>query len=211
MTLMVSPAPLRKSNEFVSRAILPFVWMFIGGAVVYFWNPRAPHPEKAEPVTVRTMTLDPTPEALRFARPETLPQAPILRVVDGDTAQILWKDKPLFLRYYGVNTPERDHPCYDEATQRNRALSGGSVRLAFDERQKDNYNRVLAYVFSEDGVSIDAQLVREGFGKAWKRDGALKEQMMELEDAARRDKRGCLWSDNSPDEKPAPRRKRRRS
>lgn len=83
--------------------------------------------------------------------------------------------------------------------------------MAFDERQKDNYNRVLAYVFSEDGVSIDAQLVREGYGKAWKRDGALKEQLMELEDAARRDKRGCLWSDNKPDEKPAPRRKRRRS
>lgn len=185
--------------------------MVIGGAVVYFWNPRAPRPEQPEPAVVRQMTLDQTSDALRFARPETLPQAPVLRVVDGDTAEILWKNKPVFLRYYGVNTTERGTACYEEATARNRALSGGSVRLAFDERQKDNYNRVLAYVFSEDGVSIDAQLVREGFGKAWKRDGALKEQMMELEDAARREKRGCLWSENRSDSKPAPRRKRRRS
>jgi endonuclease YncB( thermonuclease family) len=208
---MVSTPSLRKSNEFVSRAILPFFWMFIGGAVVYFWNPRASRPEKPEPAVVRQMMLDQTPDALRFARPETLPQAAVLRVVDGDTAEILWKNKPVFLRYYGVNTTERGTACYEEATARNRALSGGSVRLAFDERQKDAHNRILAYVFSEEGVSIDAQLVSEGLGKAWKRDGALKDRLMDLEDAARREKRGCLWSENRSDSKPAPRRKRRRS
>ncbi|MBK8872147.1 MAG: thermonuclease family protein [Elusimicrobia bacterium] len=196
---------------FVSRAVLPFFWMFIGGAIVYFWKPRSPRPEKPEPATVRNMTLDQTSEALRFAHPETLPQAPVLRVVDGDTAEILWKNKPVFLRYYGVNTTERGTACYEEATDRNRALSEGSVRLAFDERQKDAHHRILAYVFTEEGVSIDAQLVSEGLGKAWKRDGALKDRLMDLEDAARREKRGCLWSENQPDSKPAPRRKRRRS
>jgi micrococcal nuclease len=145
--------------------------------------------------------------------PETLPQAPVLRVVDGDTAEILWKNKPVFLRYYGVNTTERGTSlATNEATANETApFRAGRFGLAFDERQKDAHNRILAYVFSEEGVSIDAQLVSEGLGKAWKRDGALKDRLMDLEDAARREKRGCLWSENRSDSKPAPRRKRRRS
>lgn len=201
----------QKPTHSFFQVILPLIWMALGGAVVFFWNPRAPRPEKPEPQTVRGLILDQHLDGLRMARPETLPLAPILRIVDGDTAQILWKEKPLFLRYYGVNTPERGHPCYDEATNRNRALSGGAVRLAFDERQKDAHNRVLAYVFTEAGVSIDAQLVFEGLGKAWKRDGTLKEQMMDLEEAARQAQRGCLWSGPTSTEKPLHRRKKRRT
>jgi micrococcal nuclease len=153
------------------------------------------------------VTLAERADGLFCAAPERLPKAALLQVVDGDTAEILWEDKPTFLRYYGVNTPERGHPCYETATARNRVLSGAAVRLAFEERERDRYGRLLAYVFTEDGRSVDAQLVAEGFGKAWRRDGRFRDRLAALEDGARKTRTGCLWSDEAPSSKSKSRRK----
>jgi endonuclease YncB( thermonuclease family) len=113
------------------------------------------------------------------------------------------------LRYYGVDTTERGQPCYDEATARNRALSGGVVRLVFDERERDAHGRLLAYVFTEAGLSVDAQLVAEGMGRAWKRDGGFRDRLVALEEKAKDAKIGCLWSGAPVPEKRNQRRKRR--
>jgi micrococcal nuclease len=134
---------------------------------------------------------------LFFTDVSRLPRAEVVRVVDGDTLKILWQGRTESLRYYGVNTPEKDEACFQEATERNRQLAGASVRLAFDERPKDRYGRLLAYVFSEEGKSIDAQLVSEGWGRAWKRDGRLRDQLIPLEQKARRARVGCLWTENN--------------
>lgn len=147
------------------------------------------------------------PEGLFVQTPDDLPSVPVLSVVDGDTLEVLWRGQPKKLRYYGVNTPERDQPCYDVATARNRALAGGAVRLAFDERREDKYNRLLAYVFTDDGRSIDAALTAEGVGRAWRRDGAWRDRIVRLEAEARAARRGCLWEGGT--EAPPTRRRRR--
>ncbi len=123
-----------------------------------------------------------------------LTRVAVTGVVDGDTLEILWEGRPTFLRYYGVNTPERDRPCYAEARERNRALTLDGARLAFDERRFDKHGRLLAYVFTLDGRSVDAALVHEGLGKAWRRDGAWRDRLAALEDRARLERRGCLWA-----------------
>jgi endonuclease YncB( thermonuclease family) len=123
----------------------------------------------------------------------SLPSASIVRVVDGDTAMVLWQGQETRLRYYGVNTPEKNKPGFAEATERNRVLVGTSVRLAFDERSRDSYGRLLAYVFTEDGCSLDATLVAEGLGRAWTRDGRFRDELLDLERQAKKDRRGPLW------------------
>ena len=35
------------------------------------------------------------------------------------------------VRLYGVDTPERGEPCFEEATERFRELAGGRVRIEF--------------------------------------------------------------------------------
>jgi endonuclease YncB( thermonuclease family) len=123
-----------------------------------------------------------------------LPRVEVLSVVDGDTLHVRWDGRDERLRYYGVNTPERDQACYDEATARNAALAGRAVLLAFDERPRDKYGRILAYAFTPDGKSIEGDLVSGGWGRAWTRDGRWRDMMDALQKESRDAGAGCLWS-----------------
>jgi endonuclease YncB( thermonuclease family) len=160
------------------------------------------------PAMRKDIPPDPAPPAADFSLvftdagascpdPSALPLARVLMTVDGDTLRVLWDGQPVFLRYYGVNTPERDQPCYDEATRRNAALAGEEVRLGFDGRSRDRFGRLLAYVFTPRGDSLDARLVAEGWGRAWRRDGRWQSDLGRLEDQARRARRGCLWAEGA--------------
>ena len=60
-------------------------------------------------------------------------------------------------------------------------------------RSQDRYGRLLYYVYTQDGDSIDEILVREGLAEAWTRDGQHRDVLVAAEKGARRDKRGCLW------------------
>jgi micrococcal nuclease len=197
------------SLSYFKRVISPLFWMSVGGLLVFYGAPQTSSPSKSPLPSVRSLALHANDSGM-VCDPESLPKVPVLRVVDGDTLEILWDDQPTFLRYYGVNTTERGDACYREATDRNRVLVGGAVRLAFDERSRDAYGRLLAYVFTTEGQSVDAQLVAEGMGKAWKRDGLLKGPLVALEEQARTSKRGCLWSGETKPPKPKSNSRRKR-
>ncbi len=126
-----------------------------------------------------------------------LQKADVYDVVDGDTIQVLIDHKLEIVRYYGVDTPERTEPCFIDATERNRDLIGGKVLLLPDARDRDEFGRLLRYVFKSDGTSIDATLVAEGFGEAWRQDGRYKDSIGGLESEARQSNRGCLWKKSS--------------
>jgi micrococcal nuclease len=104
------------------------------------------------------------------------------------------------VRYYGIDTPERQEPCYEEAKKRNEELTDRHVLLMADARDRDSGGRLLRYVFTLDGHSIDAALVAEGFAHAWTRDGSYRDALMALEEEAQRENRGCLWGDGEQGE-----------
>lgn len=112
----------------------------------------------------------------------------MLRIVDGDTFATSGYQS---VRLFGVDTPERGEQCYQEATARLRELAYGEVRVELGPRSKDRYGRLLYYVYTGDGDSIDEILVSEGLAKAWTRDGQHRELLMGLRQA-RRDESGCL-------------------
>jgi len=122
----------------------------------------------------------------------------VTRIIDGDTLDVRAADTTIRVRLYGVDTTERGEACYREATERLTALAGNRVLLLPDERQTDRYGRELRYVFTAEGHSIDAALVREGLAKAWREDGSRKTALIALEDAARTSKTGCLWGGQPP-------------
>ncbi len=111
------------------------------------------------------------------------------RIIDGDTLDT----SASRVRLYGIDAPERDEPCGYEATERLQELSGSRVRLESGPRPEDVHGRRLAYLYTEDGRSIDAALVWGGYVRAWTSDGQHRGELLALERDARTEGRGCLW------------------
>jgi micrococcal nuclease len=140
----------------------------------------------------------PTPVAtvLRYENTSSLQRAEVVNVIDGDTLDVRIDGEEQRLRYYGVDTPEKGNRCFDEARKRNKALAGDTILLLPDARDTDRYGRILRYVFTEDGLSIDESLVAEGYGQAWREDGAYRDEIVVLEEKAESQGVGCLWKEN---------------
>ena len=124
---------------------------------------------------------------------QSLQEAEVEEVIDGDTIEVRIDGIETRLRYFGVDTPERGRACYREATDRNETLLGDTVLLLPDARTEDESGRLLRYVFLPDGTSVDATLVAEGFGEAWTRDGRYRDEIVALQEEAEAAGRGCLW------------------
>jgi len=113
----------------------------------------------------------------------------VLGVIDGDTIDTSIGR----VRFYGVDTPERDEACYTEATEFTRLLVGEQVRLEDGPRLQDNFRRRLAYLYDAFGNSIDVQLIAGGYATAWTGDGQHRDILIGLEESARSNQAGCLW------------------
>ena len=74
-----------------------------------------------------------------------------------------------------------------------RNLAGGTVRVEAAPRARDPGGRLLYYVYTMQGNSIDEMLVREGLALAWTRDGQHRDALVRLESSAQRSGTGCLW------------------
>jgi endonuclease YncB( thermonuclease family) len=88
-------------------------------------------------------------------------------VDDGDTVVLADGRR---VRYCGINAPEvahKDRPAQRfgaEARDFNRKLVYQKrVRLEFDWERHDQYGRVLAHVFLQDGTFVNAELVKRGY------------------------------------------------
>ncbi len=90
----------------------------------------------------------------------------VTKIIDGDTIDINDKGK-VRLRLIGINTPERDMPYYQEATDFTANLvKGKKVYLEYDKERYDKYGRTLAYIYLEDGETmLNYQIIRAGWAK----------------------------------------------
>ncbi|QTA82211.1 Nuclease, related to Staphylococcal nuclease (SNase) [Desulfonema limicola] len=89
-------------------------------------------------------------------------------VIDGDT--IILQDKR-HVRYIGINAPEIAHkdkkgqPFGQESKKFNNKLVGNnSIILEFDQIQKDQYGRTLAYVFLKNNTFVNGEIIKQGLG-----------------------------------------------
>jgi micrococcal nuclease len=102
-------------------------------------------------------------------------------VVDGDTIKVLRGRRQDTVRLIGVDTPETGRPetpvqFYgpEASLFTRRSLLEKRVRLEFEppDREggsRDKYQRVLAYVFIDDGRNFNLELIEQGFGRAYTR------------------------------------------
>ncbi|HXH20766.1 MAG TPA: thermonuclease family protein [Dehalococcoidia bacterium] len=168
-----------------------FVLLLIGSVTLVTGIPYAIASKDARaPDWEQVRTSLPLPPGVSIGQ---LEKATVYDVIDGDTIDVLIDRRLERVRYFGVDTPEVGADCYRDAVERNRRLTGRTVYLLPDARERDRFGRLLRYVFKEDGTSVDATLVAEGMGLAWREDGRYRDQIVGLEQEARAAGRGCLW------------------
>ena len=91
-------------------------------------------------------------------------------MVDGDTIIVDYNGVEETVRLIGVDTPESVHPDASKNTEAGYAaskytstfLAGAQVELEFDVQQRDQYGRLLAYVYL-DGEMFNKRLLETGY------------------------------------------------
>ena len=110
--------------------------------------------------------------SLALAPARVLPLAgTVERIVDGDTVVLHRVGR---VRLIGVDTPETKHPQKpvaqfgkESSDFLNRLALGAVVRIEYDQRTHDRHGRLLAYLYLPDGRSINAEIIRQGYGWAY--------------------------------------------
>ena len=102
--------------------------------------------------------------------------ARVEEVMDGDTILVRFGSNTERVRLIGVDTPETHHPnkavqCYGEAASNflHKLLDGEDVRLEADptNTNRDRYDRLLRYVYTEDEELVNQKIIQEGYGFAY--------------------------------------------
>lgn len=119
----------------------------------------------------------------------------VVKVIDGDTLEVLEGNTKTRVRLYGIDAPERGQDFSNRSKEFLASLvAGHDVRVI--QIRKDRWQRVVGEVFLPDGSYVNARMVEEGW--AWHftlySDDAT---LARLEKQARRQRRG-LWRQEMP-------------
>lgn len=145
----------------------------------------------------------PSPDDL-LQMPASAPSAEVTAVIDGDTIEVDLGPNTEIVRMLGIDTPEklggpRPAECHGaEATQFTAHVIpvGSTVVLARDTESRDQYGRLLAYVFrASDGLFVNHALVSAGHATAkfYEPNTSLRPQFTRAALTAERDQLG-FWT-----------------
>ena len=136
--------------------------------------------------------------AMQLSSPVTRSESVLVRAVfDGDTIDVAQYGR---VRLLGIDAPETGRgfdtsaPFGAEARDRLASLVLHHwVRLEFEGPPLDVYNRHLAYVMREDGIFVNAALVRDGLARVTARTPLVRlAELKSAEAEAQRLRRG-MW------------------
>ncbi|MBU0999155.1 thermonuclease family protein [Patescibacteria group bacterium] len=128
-------------------------------------------------------------------------------VVDGDTVKINVDGTIETFRLIGMDTPETVDPrkevqCFgvEASNKAKELLSGKKVRIETDASQGtyDKYNRLLGYVYREDGLFYNKYMIEQGYAHEYTYNSPYKYQT-EFKNAQKlaQDNLRGLWSPNT--------------
>ena len=129
----------------------------------------------------------------------------VRRIIDGDTVEIEYEGKIQSVQLIGVNAPETVHPDKppepygEEATSFMRdLLLDESVYIRFEEYERDQYDRLLGYVYrTSDDMFVNLEIIREGYGRVDTRHQPFKhEELFMAYQSRAKDIRKGLWKSN---------------
>jgi len=136
----------------------------------------------------------------------------VVKVIDGDTITVKMDGKNETIRLIGLDTPETSDSrtgvqCFGkEAMAKLKSVIGERVAIEKDagEGERDKYDRLLAYIYSEEGLFLNKYMIEQGYAYEYTYDDPYKYQkeFKAAEVDAKAKKRG-LWA---PDACPEPKK-----
>jgi endonuclease YncB( thermonuclease family) len=124
----------------------------------------------------------------------------VTNVVDGDTIDVNINGEIKRIRLIGIDAPEvSENECYNNESfeKAKELLLNKKVSLEADSSQddKDIYNRLLRYVFLEDGTNFNLYMIKDGYAIEYTYDKAYKYQneFKAAQDSAKTGNKG-LWN-----------------
>lgn len=134
---------------------------------------------------------------------ETLPQALVVGVFDGDTIEVRFESdgREARVRYIGIDAPETNDPTVGEQPYsldswiaNQQLVEGKSVYLESGLSERDDSGQLLRYVWNENGVLVNASMVSLGLAEAVSIPPDVKyaESLQLLEAVARAERLG-MW------------------
>lgn len=130
----------------------------------------------------------------------------VLRVIDGDTIQVLFKSRPRKLKFLKVDIPESVYPSKRQNIPLKKAayeftkrhLTGRYVSLEFEGEFTGRYGVLLAYVFV-DGINFNLEIVSRGLSPYYTRYGASRKYDKEFKTVEKRARDAKLGIWNNPE------------
>lgn len=119
----------------------------------------------------------------------------VIKVLDGDTIDILYNNKPTRIRFNGIDAPEKGQPHGQKAKQFVLDLAAQKI-VSVNVTDTDRYDRSIGDIILPDGRNLNREVVKAGY--AWHYVKYSDDVTLgELEKEARQARRG-LWQDKNP-------------
>ncbi|MBM3415995.1 MAG: hypothetical protein FJY20_06025 [Bacteroidetes bacterium] len=116
----------------------------------------------------------------------------VVKIVDGDTYDILVERRTYRIRMNGIDAPERGQPYYQKAKDYLGSLCF-QKNIKVVKLEMDRHGRTIAESFLEDTINLSYEMVKAGY--AWHFRKYSNDQILaDLENEART-KRIGLWAD----------------
>ncbi len=119
----------------------------------------------------------------------------VVKVVDGDTYDIMLDGKQTRIRMYGIDAPERGMDYYKISKEYLGSLCNEKT-IKIQKINTDRYGRTIAKSFLPDGHELGAEMIKAGLAWHFKKYSDDKD-LAEYEIQAKEGKLG-LWSIENP-------------
>lgn len=235
-TTQPTEAPTEVPTEVPTLVVLPTLAPPTAIAVVAIESPVVASPSPVAASTITASALDtaiiqtaqdtppptqpptqppatPTPAGTDTPQPPTpspttgLQAAQLVRVIDGDTIDVLVNDQTLRVRLIGMDAAETSQgpQCYGSEARTKveelLAAVGGQLLLEKDISETDRFGRLLRYVWYQpagERILLNLQLVELGYARAatYPPDVKYEQSFVQAEQQARAQQIG-LWGECS--------------
>ncbi|EDE5560814.1 hypothetical protein BXE06_23280, partial [Salmonella enterica subsp. enterica serovar Enteritidis] len=115
-------------------------------------------------------------------------QGKVIRVLDGDTIEVLQDKKPVRIRLANIDAPEKKQAFGRwSANQLKALLAAQPVTVTYT--QTDRYGRIIGHVFTTNGTDASRFMVQSGAAWVYERYN-VDESLPALQREAQEQKRG---------------------